>query len=122
MELYRRGIARKEHYAVFNWNKESVVTLLQPFQEVAESVTNNLRTDFTNGGGLIRKKDEEQRMWIDSYSAIKTDKVNAAFACRVKAPGCEPIFELKAGDEEKPVSLDEVDDALNEWKIIASEA
>lgn len=123
-EKWRRGIARSKDYFVLNWNPERVTTVLAPFVEISQQVPENLRTAFsTAGGGVFKPKGHPDARWIDSYTAVKTDAFNAAFACHVREPGDDPVFILNIQSSEsiQEFSYPELDSALARWKeIVAS--
>jgi hypothetical protein len=122
-ELFRLGKLKRAELAKLRWNERAVAEILQPFADVARTVVRNSRTTYTNGGGLRRKpKADPERMMVDSYSAIKRGKINAAFAGRVKEPGQEPIFELRVNGQKRFYHLFELDRALSEWCELAEAA
>ena len=62
-------------------------------------------------------------MWIDTYSAIKTPKINAVFVCYIKQPGEDPEFQLHIdGICTQSYNADRLGDALTEWRNIAMRA
>src|SRR4051812_2579480 len=73
-EMHRRGKATSEIYRTLEWNQDHVSEVMQPFKEVAAQVTGNQRTSYTQAGGkkIGRSKDDPEKMWIDTYCAIKT--------------------------------------------------
>jgi hypothetical protein len=122
-ELYRRGKIKPAELRTLRWNESAIAELLQPFVEVAGTILRNRRTTYTAGGGLRRKpKSDPARMMVDSYSAMKRGKINAAFAGRVKEPGEEPMFELLLNGQKRVYQLPELDQALAEWQRIAEAA
>ncbi len=81
-----------------NWNQKAVRERLQAFKEVAAAVPGNQRTAYTERGGRkMLPAHHPERLWIDSYSAIKTkiSGVNATFVCHIREAGDEPKFELR---------------------------
>jgi len=101
-ELHRRGAARASDHSHLLWNQASASKALQPFVEVSKSVDGNTRTVFTEAGGtkIGRPKDDPERNWVDSYTAIKRGSTNAIFVCYIKAPGDDPAFSLQTGGTE----------------------
>ncbi len=98
---------------------------MQPFKDVALAVSVNQRTAYTEAGGfkVARAKDDPERLWIDSYSAIKTPAVNAVFVCHIKQPGDEPEFQLRVdGKHVRSYNADQLSDALSQWGIVAAQA
>src|SRR6266446_3524476 len=78
-------------------NQDRVREVMQPFKEIAAKVPGNQRKAYTEAGGrkIGRPKDDPEKLWIDTYSGIKTPKINAVLACYVKRPGDEPQFQLR---------------------------
>ncbi len=124
-EMTKRGLATGADYSCLKWNPEYVNEVMLPFKEIASTVPFNKRTAYTQAGGLKigRAKDDPARMWIDTYSAIKTQKINAVFVCYIKQPGNDPEFQLHIdGVQKKSYNASDLPDALLEWKNIASQA
>lgn len=122
-ELHKRGAFPRKLHHCLTWNEARMAEALRPFAEMARSVANSRRTAYTNGGGLRRRpKNDPERMCVDSYSAIKRNGINAAFAGRIKAPGDEPEFELLVNGDKRLFKLSELGEALEEWKQIAAAA
>lgn len=121
-EMNERGIAQRSDYRALPWNQDAVKAALAPFFEVARSVKLNKRTPYTEAGGfkIGRSKNDPEHMWIDSYSGIKTDRLNAIFVCYVKRPGDDPEFQLQVdGVVEARFGADELPNALSRWKELA---
>ena len=124
-EMTRRGIAKHHEYRSLAWNQDRVRSVMQPFKQVASGVPGNKRQAYTEAGGskIGRPKDDPERMWIDTYSAIKTPQINAAFVCYIKRPGAEPEFhQLIDGACVRIYNADHLTSALHEWKLIAARA
>ena len=124
-ELGERGAARGDDFRHLRWNQQAVSETLRPFSEVSKQVRGSIRTAFTEAGGtkIGRKKEDPDRNWIDTYTAIKTDKINAAFVCYVPKPGDEPTFQLHVGGSvRKTFTFDQLDAALVDWRLVAHEA
>jgi len=91
-------------------------------QERASTVSNNQRTIYTEAGGLKigRSKDDPKKVWINTYSAIKTPAINAVFVCYIKKPGDDPEFQLEInGSPTNSYNADRLTEALIEWQAIA---
>jgi hypothetical protein len=124
-EMQRRGVATRREYRTLKWNADSVRETMEPFKNVAATVRDNQRTTFTDAGGLRigRSKDDLERVWIDTYSGIKTDAINAVFVCYIKRPGDEPEFQLRInGVLAGSYNADQLNEALSEWQAIAARA
>jgi hypothetical protein len=124
-EMTKRGIATRREYRALSWNQDRVGKVMKPFQQVASHVPHNQRTAYTEAGGykIGRSKDDPDRMWIDTYSAIKTSGVNAVFVCYIKRPGEDPEFELQLdGVRTQSYNADGLVDALKEWQAVAARA
>ena len=122
-EMHKRGVFPRKCHKLLPWNEERMAETLKSFADVAGTVVNSRRTVYTNGGGLRRRpKWDPDRMWVDSYSAIKRGGINAAFAGRIKCPGDQPEFELLVNGIKRFFELSELDDAFQEWKRIAAGA
>lgn len=124
-ELTSRGQARASDYTLLEWNQETVRTALVPFAEVARTVPDNQRTAYTEAGGrkIGRSRGDPEWMWVDSYSAIKTPKLNAVFVGYVPRPGDDAYFVLLVdGETIRQFEPAELDDALGEWKVFAQMA
>lgn len=124
-EMRRRGVATRRQYLALRWNQDTVRDTMQPFKDVAVAVTLNQRTAYTEAGGFKvgRTKDDPERVWIDTYSAIKTQAVNAVFVCYIKQPGNEPEFQLQVnGKHIRSYNADQLTDALTEWRMVAAQA
>lgn len=124
-ELSRRGAARTADYAMLKWNQQTATEALQPFVQISLTVPGNQRTTYTEAGGrkIGRAKDHPEWMWVDTYTAIKTPKVNAVFICYIPQPGEEAVFELRiSGETAARYSPDDLVAALARWTEIASEA
>ena len=123
-ELFRRG-KLKSNDATLSWNQERVRLLLSRFVVCSEGVQSNRRTTYTEAGGLKigRSKDDPDRKWVDSYTAIKTDGINAVLVCYIPKPGDEPYFELHLdGGMVERYDLSRLDEAYQRWETIAKEA
>jgi hypothetical protein len=96
-EMARRGLAKRGDYRTLKWNQDIVRDALEPFKNVAKAVRDNQRTSYTEAGGLKigRPKDDPEKIWIDTYSGIKTPAINAIFVCHIKKPGDEPEFSYR---------------------------
>jgi hypothetical protein len=115
-EMYDKGIAKSEHYAALSWNTLTVDETLSPFTEISRSIKQNQRTYYTKAGGYKMRGEK----WIDSYTAIKTSKINTLFGCTVDYPGAEPVFQLYINNiPHKRYIADELPAALEEWQQIA---
>ena len=124
-EMGRRGIATRSDYQHLAWNQDSVCKFMQPFKAVASAIPDNQRTAYTEAGGrkIGRSKENPERVWIDTYSAIKTPKINAVMVCYVKRPGDEPEFKLYInGKCTQTYSADGLRDALSAWRKISEQA
>ena len=109
--------------------KSESLLRMEPFKKVASSVQGNRRTAFTEAGGrkIGRAKDHPEKMWIDTYCAIKTKNLNAVFVCYVKAPGDAPKFHLfidggplaTKSINTRSYDVDQLTDALAEWRQLA---
>jgi hypothetical protein len=124
-ELRARGLAERRDYDFLEWNQDRVKGVMKPFAEISSGVTDNSRTTYTEAGGLKigRPAGHPERMWIDSYTAIKTRKMNAVFVCYVRQPGDHPYFELQFnGKAEKRYTPADLEDALVAWRDVASRA
>ena len=124
-ELYRRGPLRKADRRFLACDQARVKKLMEPFVELAESVPDSRRTAYTEAGGLRigRPKGDPERYWIDTYTAIKTDKIDADLICYVKEPGDDPEFTLRINGV--PVACykqSELGQALDDWRDIARDA
>ena len=121
-ELRSRGLAERRDYDFLEWNQDRVKQALEPFAKISSEVADNARTTYTEAGGLKigRPVGHPERMWIDSYTAIKTKKLNAVFVCYVRQPGDHPSFELQvAGTVERRYTPADLDDALTRWREIS---
>jgi hypothetical protein len=124
-EMERRGVATRREYRTLKWNADSVRDAMEPFKNIAAAVGDNQRTVYTEAGGLKigRSKDDPKKVWVNTYSAIKTPAINAVFVCYIKKPGDDPQFQLEInGSPTKSYNADQLNDALSEWRVIASRA
>jgi hypothetical protein len=124
VEMERRGIATRREYRTLAWNQDRVREVMQPFKQVAVAVPGNQRTPYTEAGGrkIGRRKTDPEWRWIDTYSSIKTSKINAIFVCYINRPGEEPEFRLKIGDlPSHSFNADHLTDALTQWTQIATQ-
>jgi hypothetical protein len=124
-EMTRRGIATRREYRLLEWNQERVCEVMEPFKEVASEVPENQRTSYSEAGGLKarRPKDHPEKLWIQTYCAIKTKKINVTFHCEIKNPGDEPEFRITTGGETNQVyNADQLSFALDEWRSLAAMA
>jgi hypothetical protein len=124
-EMAQRGIASRREYRTLQWNQERIRELMEPFREVASTVRGNERTAHNPAGGRKRgsRIDDPNHMWIDTYSAIKTARVNAVFGCYIRKPGDEPEFRLSIDKKTiRSYNADQLPDALSEWRSIARDA
>ena len=124
IELFDRGEAKAGDFKSISWNQERVRLAMHPFSEIAKQVKANKRTPYTEAGGrkIGRSKDNPDWLWIDTYSAIKTELGNAVFYCYISKPGLEPEFGLSLDDvrlnvfEAKDLAV-----ALGAWERVASQ-
>ena len=124
-ELTRRGGGKRSDYALLRWNQDTARTALEPFVQISQSVSDNQRTTYTEAGGMKigRRRDDPEWMWIDSYSAIKTSKINAVIVCYVPRPGDDAYFQLFVNQAvERRFEPGDLDEALGRWRSIAAEA
>ena len=124
-ELTLRGGGRRSDYDLLQWNQATIQKVLEPFAEIARKVQGNKRTSYTEAGGfkIGRTRDDPQWMWVDSYSAIKTESLNAVFVCYIPRPGDDAYFEIRLNqDIERRYEPAELDDALDRWRQLALEA
>lgn len=124
-EMSARGWAQSRDYDALEWNPARVKESLAPFARLARGVRENQRTSYTEAGGrrIGRGQNDPDRVWIDTYSAIKTPKLNAVMVCYVKMPGEMPWLELHLnGESIERYGADEWDRALEDWQRIAAEA
>jgi hypothetical protein len=124
-EMARRGVARRPDYRALKWNQDSVHQVMQPFKDVAETVSGNRRKTYTEAGGrrIGLSKNDPEWFWIDTYSAIKTPAINAVFVCYIKRPGDEPEFRLRINSiDTQTYNADQLTEALIEWRAIAARA
>lgn len=125
IEKARRGKISRKLVLQLEWNKHTVKDALQPFVEITSTVVRNRRTRYSEAGGrkIGRPKGHPDKLWIDSYTAIKTAKLNATFSCHVARIGDEPIFTLTVQSEaDKVYSHLECEQALKDWEEIARQA
>jgi hypothetical protein len=82
-EMWRRIVAKRGDFRALKWNQDSVCEVMQPFKNIAGAVNGNQRTVYTEAGGgkKGRSNENSEKVWIDTYSAIKTFIVNAMFVC-----------------------------------------
>jgi hypothetical protein len=121
-EMARRGIATRREYRVLDWNQEHVREVMKPFKELASKVPDNQRTSYTEAGGrkIGRPKDHPEHLWIQTYCAIKTKKINATFGCNIGHPGDEPEFRITTdGGIARVYNADQLSTALGEWRNVA---
>ena len=100
---------------------------MRPFRAAASSVSGNRRTPFTEAGGrrIGRKKDDPDKLWVDSYCRIQTSHGDYVMRAEIKRPGDYPIFELWNWSARNLVGrfgYDRLADALEAWKQSAIEA
>ena len=125
LEITRRGQGKGDDYALLRWNQETVKQALEPFASVARTVKDNQRTSYTEAGGrkIGRSRDDPDWMWIDSYSAIKSPRLNAVFVGYVPRPGDEAYFELHLdGATERRFPPNELEQAMARWRNLAASA
>jgi hypothetical protein len=86
------------------WNAAEVAEVLEPFRVVAAGVAQNKRKAFTTAGGdhIGRSHKDPEWQFVQTYSAIKTDVLNAVMQCEVKRPGDEAIFSLSVVIHSQP--------------------
>lgn len=124
-EMTRRGIATRREYRILHWNRQRVRETMKPFEEAASAVRGNQRTSYTPAGGLgsAAARTTRNTCGIDTYFAIKTSRINAAFACYIKLPGGEPEFHLDIGGKRvRSYNAAQLSNALNEWQSLARNA
>jgi hypothetical protein len=124
-ELTLRGGGKSSDYALLEWNQASVKDALAPFVEVSRGVPNSKRTSYTEAGGMKigRRRDDPEWMWVDSYTAIKTPKLNTYFVCYVPRPGDMPYFNMVVnGEVERRYGPSELEAALVRWRELATTA
>lgn len=124
-ELTARGRANGSDYDLLDWNQETARTALLPFVEVSKGVKDNQRTVYTEAGGLKigKSRGDPEWMWVDTYSAIKTAKLNAVFVCYIPRPGDEAYFGLIVnGQTERRYQPNELETALMRWRAISDAA
>ena len=124
-ELTRQGGGRSSDYDLLQWNQATAKKVLEPFAEVARTVPDNRRTSYTEAGGMKigRRRDDPQWKWVDSYSAIKTAKLNAVFVCYIPRPGDDAHFHLIMNKAvERRYQPAELDEALERWRQLAGDA
>lgn len=124
-ELTLRGGAKSSDYAWLTWNQDSAKRALGPFVEVAKMVRDNRRTTYTEAGGrkIGRGRSDPEWMWVDSYTAIKTAKLNAVFVCYVPKPGDDAYFELHLdGEVVRRFEPSELGEALEHWRMLETSA
>lgn len=120
--MHTRDIASPDDLDCFDWNQRTVREAMHPFKEIALAVEDNQRTAYTEAGGfrIGRAKDHPEKLWIDTYCAVKTPSLKAVFACHVKTPGDEPTFVLQLdGATYETYGYDRRDEALREWRGLA---
>jgi hypothetical protein len=121
-ELARRGGGKASDFDLLEWNQNTVREALQPFADVAKTVPDNKRTPYTEAGGMKigRSKDDPDWKWVDTYSAIKTQKLNAVFVGYVEKPGDDAYFHLIVdGVIERIYPPSDLVGALDRWRAIA---
>jgi hypothetical protein len=124
-EMAMRGVATGKDFRRLKWNQDRVRSVMQPFKELASAVKDNQRTAYTEAGGrkIGRAKDAAEKLWIDTYSGIKTAYINAVFLCYVREPGDEPDFQLRVDHAHvRSYNADQLDAALRDWSAIAERA
>jgi hypothetical protein len=124
-QLTLKGGGKRGDYALLTWNQDSVKDALAPFVDVSRGVPDNKRTSYTEAGGfkIGRRREDPEWMWVDSYSAIKTAKLNAIFVCYIPRPGDLPYFELRVnGEDERRYGPSDLAEALLRWREIAAAA
>jgi hypothetical protein len=122
-EKRRRGIAKSKDYAALEWNPARVQAELAPFVEASRQVLKSGRRAFTTaGGGIFKSSDSPKRLWIDTYTAVKTADFNADFSCHIRAPGDDPVFTLsiKSDNTVEVFSYQEIGTALETWTALIS--
>lgn len=120
LERIRRGQAKPIHMAYLEWTPERVQIALEPFVEISQSVVGSKRkAHVVAGGGRRKHRSHPDALWVDTYSGIKTTKVNATIACHIREVGDEPLFIIIENDEPlRFYSLAERDVALSVWEMI----
>ncbi len=122
LELFDRGEHRQTDLKHITWNQDRVRSALIAFKEVASRIDNNKRKAYTEAGGFKRgrRKDHPDWLWVDTYSAMKTQIGNAVFYCHIKKPGQEPVFGIKLDEVVlSTYAPNELGAALEEWKKMA---
>ena len=112
------------------WNAAEVAEALEPFRVIAAAVPGNRNTAFTTAGGLHigRKHTDPDWKFVDTYSSIRTHRVNAVFSCQVDRPGDDAVFRLFFADLQKSRLKEVVLEgdhticgvALGRWRVIAA--
>lgn len=124
-ELTRQGGGKLTDYDLLTWNQVTARAALAPFVEVSRTIPDNQRTSYTEAGGrkIGRSRDDPEWMWVDSYTAIKTGKLNIVFVCYIPRPGDDAHFILFAdGQEVKRYEPDELEAGLEHWRILSAAA
>ena len=124
VEKARRGTATKKQLRLLEWNQERVDEVFKPFVELTEKIENNRRTKYSIAGGGKRKDiSDPNHLWIDSYTGVKVNGLNATISCHVRQPGDEPAFTLTIRpDDVQSFSFQELDQALQEWEEVIATA
>lgn len=107
-----------------HWDQRHVRKIMQPFKAVAESVLGNSRKSYTEGGGRKRKSaDDPNHLWVDTYCAIKTDRINAVIVCLIRMEGELPTFRISVN--KRPAGeykAAELPAAMRLWQNLAASA
>jgi hypothetical protein len=120
--MLTRGIATSRDYRFLKWSPDKVKEVMQPSNEVVSKVRGNSRVPYTEAGGLRigKSRNDPNWKWVDTYSAIKVENINAVFGCYIDRPGSEPTFRLHlTGVEIKTCNPDGLSEALAEWRKVA---
>jgi hypothetical protein len=121
-EMGRRGMAT---HRMVKWNQGRVRDVMEPFKAVAAGVPGNQLTSYTEAGGLRigRPKGHPEKMWVDTYSRIKTRRLDASFTCYIKQAGEDQEFQLRVNENTiRRYNADGLDDALSDWRETAARA
>jgi hypothetical protein len=123
-EMNHRNIATKGEFQMLAWNQDQVRKDMHQFKEVASAVKGNRGTPYTEGGGRRRlRRGHPDKLWIDTYSSIRTPKINAEFLCYMKEPGDDPEFHLTIDHARvQTFNADALSEALRSWRKVADRA
>ena len=120
--MRRRGFSRRKDYAHVRFNADWASVQLQPFVDISRRLDKSARVSFSScGGGVMKSRMNSERLFVDSYTAIKTLDCNAEFSCHIKEPGDEPDFVLRIKKPNSSISyfmFDELEMAEIQWKEV----